>query len=234
MSIFTRVKGVFESRANQIVDAFDDPKASLDYSLERLEDNRTQIGRSLVEVGAAKNRLELQRSQIAAAIDKYQEQAQSAVKANREDLARIALERKQDALARQAELEKNIVSLNTQEDNLKQSELSLTNKITLFNAKKEEIKAIYDSSRAQLKMRESISGISVDLADVGNTIQRAEARIREMQSRSDAIEKLIAEGVFSDALEPGVDDVDRELSKLDRKQAIDDELARLKAAQVSQ
>jgi phage shock protein A len=234
MSIFTRVKGVFESRANQIVDAFDDPKASLDYSLERLEDNRTQIGRSLVEVGAAKNRLELQRSQIAAAIDKYQEQAQSAVKANREDLARIALERKQDALARQAELEKNIVSLNTQEDNLKQSELSLTNKITLFNAKKEEIKAIYDSSRAQLKMRESISGISVDLADVGNTIQRAEARIREMQSRSDAIEKLIAEGVFSDVLEPGVDDVDRELSKLDRKQAIDDELARLKAAQVSQ
>jgi phage shock protein A len=234
MSIFTRVKGVFESRANQIVDAFDDPKASLDYSLERLEDNRTQIGRSLVEVGAAKNRLELQRSQIGAAIDKYQEQAQSAVKANREDLARIALERKQDALARQAELEKNIASLNTQEDNLKQSELSLTNKITLFNAKKEEIKAIYDSSRAQLKMRESISGISVDLADVGNTIQRAEARIREMQSRSDAIEKLIAEGVFSDALEPGVDDVDRELSKLDRKQAIDDELARLKAAQVSQ
>jgi phage shock protein A len=106
MSIFTRVKGVFESRANQIVDAFDDPKASLDYSLERLEDNRTQIGRSLVEVGAAKNRLELQRSQIGAAIDKYQEQAQSAVKANREDLARIALERKQDALARQAELEK--------------------------------------------------------------------------------------------------------------------------------
>jgi phage shock protein A len=234
MSIFTRVKGVFESRANQIVDAFDDPKASLDYSLERLEDNRTQIGRSLVEVGAAKNRLELQRSQIGAAIDKYQEQAQSAVKANREDLARIALERKQDALARQAELEKNIASLNTQEDNLKQSELSLTNKLTLFNAKNEEMKAMYDSSRAQLKMRESMSGISVDLADVGNTIQRAEARIREMQSRSDAIQKLIAEGVFSDVLEPGVDDVDRELSKLDRKQAIEDELARLKAGQVSQ
>jgi phage shock protein A len=234
MSIFTRVKGVFESRANQIVNAFDDPKASLDYSLERLEDNRTQIGRSLVEVGAAKNRLELQRSQIGAAIDKYQEQAQSAVKANREDLARIALERKQDALARQAELEKNIASLNTQEDNLKQSELSLTNKLTLFNAKNEEMKAMYDSSRAQLKMRESMSGISVDLADVGNTIQRAEARIREMQSRSDAIQKLIAEGVFSDVLEPGVDDVDRELSKLDRKQAIEDELARLKAGQVSQ
>jgi phage shock protein A len=230
MSIFSRVKAVFESRANQIVNSFEDPKASLDYSLERLEDSRAQIGRSLIEVSAAKNRLELQHGQIGSAIDKYQEQAQSAVKADREDLARIALERKQDALARQAELEKNIANLNTQTETLKQSEINLTNKIALFTAKKEEMKAMYDSSRAQLRMREELSGISVDLADVGNTIQRAEARIREMQSRSDAIEKLIDEGVFTDVLEPSVDEVDRELSKIDRKQAIEDELARLKAA----
>jgi phage shock protein A len=234
MSILSRIKAVFESRANQIVDGFEDPKASLDYSLEKLEENRTLIGRSLIEVSAAKNRLQAQRSQVGAAIDKYEEQAQSAIKANREDLARLALERKQDALARQAELEKNLASLNTQEENLKQSELSLTNKIALFNAKKEELKAMYDSSRAQLQMREAMSGISADLADVGNTIQRAEARIREMQSRSDAIEKLISEGVFTDVLEPGVDEVDRELSKLHRKQAVEDELARLKAAQVKE
>ncbi len=233
MSIISRIKAVFESRANQVVDAFEDPKASLDYSLERLEESRAQIGRSLIEVSAARNRLEIQRSQIGAALDKYQEQAQSAVKADREDLARIALERKQDALARQAELEKNIANLNTQVENLKQSELNLTHKIALFHAKKEEMKAMYDSSRAQLQMREAMSGISVDLADVGNTIQHVEARIREMQSRSDAIEKLIAEGVFTDVLEPGVDEVDRELSQLGRKQAIEDELARLKAAQVS-
>jgi phage shock protein A len=231
MSIFSRVKAVFASRANQIVDTFEDPKASLDYSLEKLEESRSQIGRSLIEVSAARNRLEIQHGQIDAAANKYQEQAQSAIKADREDLARMALERKQDTLARLAELEKNIANLNTQAENLKQSELSLTNKITLFNAKKEEMKAVYDSSRAQLQMREAMSGISVDLADVGNTIQRAEARIREMQSRSDAIEKLIAEGVFTDVLEPGVDEVDRELSKINRKQAIEDELARLKAAQ---
>jgi phage shock protein A len=229
MGVFTRFKTVFQSRANQVADGFEDPKASLDYSLTRLEESRSQIGRSLIEVSAAKNRLESQSDQLAAALGKYQEQAQSAVKAGRDDLARISLERKQEAQARQAELDKNLANLNTQAENLKQSEINLDHKIALFRAKKEELKAIYDSSRAQLQLREAISGISTDLADVGNTIRRTEARIREMQSRSDAIEKLVTEGVLTDALEPEVDDVDRELSRIGRERAIEDELARLKA-----
>ncbi len=233
MSIFSRLKAIFETRANQVVYAFEDPKASLDYSLTKLEESRAEIGRSLIDVSAARNRLELQRSQLDAAMDKYQEQALSAMNANREDLARIALERKQDAQVRQVELDKNIANLNVQMENLKQSEINLTNKIALFSAKKEEMKAMYDSSRAQLQMREAMSGISVDLADVGHTIQRVEARIREMQSRSAAIEKLVAEGVFIDVLQPGVDDVDRELSQLSRNRAIEDEMARLKAPQLS-
>lgn len=233
MGLFSRVKAVFETRTNKIIDGFEDPKASLDYSLQKLEESRAQIGRSLVEVRVAKNQLEIERSKLASDIEKYEQQAQAAVKAEREDLARMALERKQDSLARQAELEKNITSLNTQAETLKQSELNLTNKISLFTAKKEEMKAMYDSSRAQLQMREAMSGISADLADVGNTIKRTEARIQEMQSRSDAIEKLTAEGVFSDVLEPGVDEVDRELYRLNRNQAIEEELARLKSAQPS-
>jgi phage shock protein A len=155
------------------------------------------------------------------------------MKADREDLARIALERKQDGVLRQAELEKNIANLGAQAETLKQSEINLTKKIATFNAKKEEMKAMYDSSRAQLQVREAMSGVSADLADVGNTIQRAEARIREMQARSEAIEKLTAEGVFTNVLEPGVDEVDRELSRLNREQAIEDELARLKTEQLS-
>lgn len=88
------------------------------------------------------------------------------------------------------------------------------------------MKAIHDSSKAQLRVNEALSGISEDLTDVGNTIQRAEERIREMQSRSDAIKDLIAEGILSDALEPDRDDIDRELSRIGRDQAVEKELAR--------
>lgn len=231
MSILSRVKTAFETRANQFVDTFEDPKASLDYSLTRLEESRAQIGNSLIEVSAARNRLTTQRDQITSALEKYQDQAQSAVKADREDLARMALERKQDAQSRQAELEKNLQSLDGQAENLKQIQLNLSNRIALFRAKKEEMKAMYDSARAQLQMREALSGVSSDLADVGHTIQRAEIRIQEMQSRSDAIEKLIGEGVFTDVLQPDTNGLDNELADIDRKQAIETELARLKGSQ---
>jgi len=43
------------------------------------------------------------------------------------------------------------------------------------------------------------------------------------------MEGLVAEGVLDDVLEPEVDDIDRQLSKINRNQAIEDELARLKA-----
>ena len=228
MSILTRFKNIFQAQANAVADQMEDPKASLDYSLTRLEENRRALSRGLVEVSAARHRLESQRNQMATAVTKYEQQSESAVNAGRDDLARQALERKQEAEARQAELETNIASLARQENNLKESQVNLDRKISLFRSKKEELKAIHDSSQAQLRVRESLSGISEDMADVGNTIQRAEARIKEMQSRADAIDSLIAEGVLSDALEPETDDIDRQLAQIGRSQAIEDELAALK------
>jgi phage shock protein A len=63
---------------------------------------------------------------------------------------------------------------------------------------------------------------------VGATIQRTEARIQEMQSRADAIDALVDEGILQDVLEPDVDDIDRQLAEIGRNQAIEEELARLK------
>ena len=101
-------------------------------------------------------------------------------------------------------------------------------KIELFQAKKEELKALYDSSRAQLQVKEAATGISKDLSDAGHAIERAETRIQAMQSRVEAIDDLIATGALDDALTPG-DDIDRELSRLSRAAAVESELARLKA-----
>ena len=229
MSIIARFKAIFEAKANAAADSIEDPKASLDYSLRKLEHARRDLSRGLIEVSAAKRRLQNQRDQMAAAAERYQQQAQAAVDADRDDLARLALERKQDAEARVVELDTGIASLERQEATLKENQVKLDRKISLFRSRKEELKAIHDSAQAQLRVQESLSGISDDLADVGNTIQRAEARILEMQSRADAIDELVAEGVLQDVLEPETDDIERELDRIGRNQAIEEELARLKA-----
>jgi phage shock protein A len=229
MSIFTRIGAIFGSRANQIAEAFEDPKASLDYSLVRLEQNRALLAQGLIEVAAARNRLAAQRDLLSSAVEKTQSQAELAVRSGRDDLARIALERKQEAASRQYAVETNLASLDRQAEALKQAQADLDHKIATFRSKKEELKAVYDSARAQLIMREAVSGISGDLADVGSTIRRAEERIREMQSRADAIEGLVAEGVLVDAFEPHADDLDHQLLLVDHQNNIETELARLKS-----
>jgi phage shock protein A len=228
MGIFTRFRSIFQARANSLADQMEDPKASLDYSLVRLEESHNQISRALVDVTAARKRLEYQQDKMAAASDKYEQQAREALSAGREDLAQLALQRRQEALARQVELDGNLDSLDRQLNNLKITQANLERKISLFKTKKEELKAIYDASRAQIQVREAVMGLSSDLANVGTTIQRAEERIREMQSRAEAIDSLIEEGVLGDALQPERDDIDRELKRISRVQAVENDLARLK------
>ena len=235
MSFISRLKAIFGSKANQTLEGLEDPKASLDYSLTRLQASLRQISDSLVEVATARRNLETQRDQLEAAIARYEGQARDALAADREDLAKRALERKAAGSERLDGLNANIANLDAQVDSLKTSQATLRHKIELFQGKKEELKALYDSSRAQLQVKEATSGISRDLADVGHAIERAEARIARMSSRVEAIDELVAVGALEDALEPG-DDIDRELSRISRETAVEQELARLKteaAASVS-
>ena len=226
--VMSRFRAIFSARANEAADYMEDPRSSLEFSLRKLEDNRRELSRSLVEVSAAKQRLDMQRSRLAYDLERYQDQAGASLKAGREDLARGVLERKQDAQERLTRLDADLESLDQQVQNLKQNQVKLDRKIALFRDKKEELKSIYDSSRAQLRVREALSGISEDLADVGNTIRRIEERIHGMRSRNEAIHQLISEGVLYEVLEEG-SDIDRQLSEMSRNQLVEEELAQLKA-----
>jgi len=229
MSTLARIKALFGAKVNQAIDGIEDPRAELDYSLTRLQTQLRQISDSLVEVSTARRGLEVQRNQVQTTIDKTEEQARQAVRVEREDLAARALERKAAAQDHLERLNNSISSLDTQVERLKTSQVNLRQKIELFQARKEELKALYDSSRAQLQVKEAASGISKDMADAAHAIQRAETRIQGMQSRVDAIDDLISTGALEDVLAPEGDDIDRELATLTRDAAVEIELERLKA-----
>jgi phage shock protein A len=194
-----------------------------------LQTSLRQISDSLVEVSTARNTLEIQRDQAQKAIDQTEAQARQAIQLDREDLATRALERKAAARERLNSLNNNIAALDAQVESLKTSQANMRQKIELFQARKEELKALFDSSRAQLEVKEVASGVSKDLADVAHAIQRAEARIQAMQARVEAIDNLVATGALDDVLAPEGDDIDRELSRITRVAAVDSELQRLKA-----
>lgn len=229
MSFYARLKALFGARVNQTIEGLEDPRASLDFSLTRLQASLRQISDSLVEVSTARRSLEAQRGQLNKRIDKVEEQARQAVRVGREDLATRALERKAAAQEQLNGLNNSIASMDTQVERLKNSQTNLRQKIELFQTRKEELKALFESSRAQLKVKEASSGVSKDLADAAHAVERAETRIRAMQSRVDAIDELVATGALEDVLAPAGDDIDRELASLTRAAAIESELEQLKA-----
>jgi phage shock protein A len=99
--------------------------------------------------------------------------------------------------------------------------------VEIFRTRKETIKAQYSSAEAQVKINESISGISEEMADVGLAMQRAESKTEEMKARSAALDELIELGTLEDVT-GSQDQIDRELSKLNSQNLVDAELAKLK------
>jgi len=83
MSFFARLKALFGAKVNQTLEGMEDPRASLDFSLTRLQASLRQISDSLVEVSTARRSLETQRGQVQKQIDKTEEQARQAVRVGR-------------------------------------------------------------------------------------------------------------------------------------------------------
>ena len=113
MSFSNRLINLIKQKVNKVLENHEDPREALDYSAVKQTELIQRLRRDIVEVVASKKRLEMQKSRIVENINKLDEQAKAAVKAGRDDLARLALERKNTNLAQIKELEKHIMEIQT-------------------------------------------------------------------------------------------------------------------------
>lgn len=228
MGLFTRMETVFKSKMNKVLNRMEDPRETLDYSYEKQLELLQNVKRGVAEVASSRRRLQMQRAKLVQNIDKLEGQAKTALTANREDLARLALERKA-ALSQQVEgIDREIAELEKQEEKLIASEKRLSTKVEIFRTKKESVKAQYSAAEAQVKINESVTGISEEMADVGLALERAENKTEEMKARAEAIDDLMEAGTLED-LTGSKDEIDRELAKISSQSSVESELARLKA-----
>jgi len=161
MGLIDRTSTIIKSKINKILGKFEDPRETLDYSYEKQLELLQNVKRGVAEVTTAKKRLELQKVKLEQNIQKLDEQARGALKAGREDLARIALERKTTSQAEIDSLVKQIADIGKEQEKLVATEKSLSAKIETFRSTKETIKAQYSAAEAQVKITESVSGICV-------------------------------------------------------------------------
>src|SRR2546430_944759 len=102
-------------------------------------------------------------------------------------------------------------------------------------AKKEVIKAQYSAAEAQVRIKENVTGISEEMTDVGMAMSRAEDKTEKMKAKAQALDEMIDSGVLTDytltSSTTGSDnDIEGELQKMTVKSSVEEELAKLKAA----
>jgi phage shock protein A len=94
MGMGRRLALIFKAKANKALDKAEDPRETLDYSYEKQLELLTKVRRGVADVATSRKRLEIQMKQLQGSADKLQSQAQQAVGAGRDDLAREALTRR--------------------------------------------------------------------------------------------------------------------------------------------
>ena len=178
---------------------------------------------------AAKRQIQQQASRIQESVSRLELQASQALAAGREDMARLALQRKQTAVLELQGLDEKISGMELEQEKLTQAEQRLQAKVAAFRTKKEVIKAQFTAARAQVRIGSALSGISEEMGDIGLAIERAEIKTGQMRARAGAIDELANAGFLDDFTGGGSDDISRELEKLTVSQSVEDELASLRA-----
>ena len=226
-----RLSTLIKAKISKLLDRAENLGETLDYAYERQLEQIQVIRKGIVDVVAAKKRLQTHATRLEQQVQKLDIQARTAIRVGREDLARMSIERKQLIIVESGSLSQQIAELENQQQQMVASESQLRTKVEAFRSRKEVVKAQYSAAEAQVRISEAAHGVGGDMADVGLAMQRAIDKTEAMRARANAVQELEAAGTFEDltAIGPPQDDIDRALAQLGAGNVVDADLARLKA-----
>jgi phage shock protein A len=220
----TYVKSVFSS----ILDRAEDPGMTLDYSYQKQLEQLQNLRRSIADVVTSQKRLELQKAQLTARMANYDDAARQALQGGNEELARAALQRKQEVAAQMAGFDNQIEQMKAQQQKFVEMEQRLAAKVEAFRTQKEMVKTQYSAAQAQVRIQESVTGISEEMSDVNLAVERAQDKVLQMQARANAMDELMDQGTLQEIGAPS-DPIERQIAAMKNKSTVDQELESLKA-----
>jgi len=144
--LMQRASLIVRAKFSKFLNRAENPTETLDYSYEQMQEQLQNVKRGVADVVTAKKRLELQTQKLEQNVVKLETQARQAVAANREDLARQALERKAAAQQQLQGLDDQIKQLSDQQEKLVAGQQQLETRIEAFRSQKEVMKAQYSAA----------------------------------------------------------------------------------------
>jgi len=228
MSIAHQIAELYNVKMNAALDRAADPRELVDYTYVQLQELLAEVRLGAAEIAASCSRAELRVSSLRRAADRLGEQAEQAVLAGRDDLARQALARRAALLAQVSRLREQQDALRAEEQKMADAGRRLQEKIDAFGMRKEAIKAAYTAARAQAAIAEAFAAISGEVTDAGLAARRAEDEEADLQARAAALDNLLTADPRG-GVAPTLSDeqLQAQLDQISMRAQVDEELARL-------
>lgn len=185
MGIFDRLKTVISSNINDLINKAENPEKMLNQLIVDMNQQMLESKKSVAMAIADEKKLERELLEQKRVAGEWERKAIIAVKANRDDLAKEALGRKQEAENYYSQLKPQWDSQKAAVEKLKETLRQLQNKIDEASRKKNILVARAKRAEAQEKIHKTMSSISGSTSAF-DTFDRMAKKVDELEARADA------------------------------------------------
>ncbi len=212
--MFDRLAQIIKAAFNAILGKVEDPQMMLEQTYNDLQNNVIQVRQAVAQAIATEKQLEqqLQKNKDQAAT--WQNRAAMAVQQNNDELARQALQRKQQYAQASTDLEQQLKVQKEATSGLRQRLTELENELQKAHTKKQVLIARDKAAKATMKANEILSKTNSN--GTLNVIERMETKVLEREAKAAALGEL------------GSDQLDKQFKNFEGKTDIEMELMMLK------
>ena len=232
MGLFDHLRFVAGMKTENALQKAEDPAEVFNYSYTKQLEQLQKLRQGLVTVVQNEKHIELLEAQTEAQGNRLQQQAMQAMQQNREDLARLALQRKEALTAQVDGYKQQLEQLKEQHQKIETLVGQAEQRISAFGTQKEMVEAQYQAAKATVQINEAATGLSKESNEMSLAMQRAQEKVLQMQSRATAIDSLLDSGALGDQgglLAGGqATDLDRQLAQISSAHNVDEELAAMR------
>lgn len=223
-----QLTSMFKAGVDGLMAPADDPRKTYSDPSQRQQDLLERVREALLQNTNLRKRLQQRIASLQTKIPQLQASAKYAVAAERDDMARMALQQRQLAMMELKTLEASVQEVWLEEQRITIVEQRLTAQVDAMRIRQEMSAARYTAAESQAIVHEVLNGFSKELSDLGQTIERTEQKTEHLQARANAFEEFIDSTTLDLSNGTANDPIARQLIQLDIDSAVSEELAALK------
>ncbi|MGO8692204.1 MAG: PspA/IM30 family protein [Rectinemataceae bacterium] len=189
MGIFDRFRTVVSSNINDLISKAENPEKMLNQLLIDMNEQMIESKKAVAMAIADEKKLERDTLENKRQADDWEKKAMLAVRANRDDLAKEALLRKQEYEGYSTQLQTQWEAQKASVEKLKDSLRQLQNKIDEASRKKNILVARAKRAEAQEKINKTMSSLTGNSSSF-DTFERMSKKVDEIEARAEANKEL--------------------------------------------